>query len=307
MTSALDELLAEQKPAAPGPLAVSAGFSFVPEAEYHLDPCPEPSLSSSVARILCSQSPIHAWAAHPRLNPDYQPEEAAHFDLGTAAHDLLLRGVESVAVLDFADWRTNAAKDARDAARAEGKVPLLADQWERVQAMVQAARIQLDGLGNPPLFADGEPEMTMTWQEANGVWCRVRLDWLHESRRFVDDYKTTGRSANPDEWSRTLFNVGYDVQAAFYLRGLAALGHQATFRFCVQETAAPYALSVVSLSDSALDLARSKVDYAIRTFGDCLRKGVWPGYSRAVAVAMAPSWEQLRWADIQADLEAAQA
>src|SRR5262245_50563917 len=70
------------------------GIYDIPLAEYLADPCPAPSLSASIAHILLSQSPRHAWEAHPRLNPHYEPEEAEAFDLGTAAHAYLLEGAE---------------------------------------------------------------------------------------------------------------------------------------------------------------------------------------------------------------------
>ena len=65
------------------------GVYDLPMAEYHADPCPEPSLSSSIIRLLCSASPLHAWTAHPRLNAAYVAEESDRFDVGTAAHALL--------------------------------------------------------------------------------------------------------------------------------------------------------------------------------------------------------------------------
>jgi hypothetical protein len=85
-------------------------------AEYHADPCLEPSLSSTIARVLCDSAPAHAQHAHPRLNLQNVEEEAEHFDIGTAAHAILLEGEAAVTVIDAKDWRTNAAKDARDAA-----------------------------------------------------------------------------------------------------------------------------------------------------------------------------------------------
>ena len=41
--------------------------------EYLSDPCPEPSLSRSIADILMAQSPLHAWCAHPRLGNKSEP------------------------------------------------------------------------------------------------------------------------------------------------------------------------------------------------------------------------------------------
>jgi hypothetical protein len=54
------------------------------------------------------------------LNPDFKPREEARFDLGRAAHQVLLEGNANVAVIEESDWRTKAAKDARDWARSRG-------------------------------------------------------------------------------------------------------------------------------------------------------------------------------------------
>lgn len=273
-----------------------AGIHTMPAEQYHADPCEQPSLSSSIAKIICSASPLHAWTAHPRLNPNYTPEEAEKFDIGTAAHYLLLEGMPEIVVIEAPDWRTNAAKDARDEARAAGKLPLLEKHWGAVQAMVEAARIQLEGISAaPPIFTDGKPEQMLVWDDG-GVTCRARLDWLRDDHSAIDDYKTTSRTANPEAWSRSLFGMGYDIQAAFYLRGLQALtGQQADWRWVVQETAPPYALSVVSLNPAALELADAKVIYALNRWRECLAANVWPGYPTEICYAELPGWEEARW------------
>ena len=271
------------------------GIHDIPAAVYHADPCPEPSLSSSIAKLLCLSSARHAWYAHPRLNPAARPEEEERFDIGTAAHALLLEGEAAVEIIDAKDWRTNAAKDARDAARAAGKIPLLTNVWADVQAMVASARGQLERHldGGDEMFAYGQPERTLIWQEDGNVWCRARLDWLRHAA--IDDYKTSA-SANPDAWSLTLFSMGFDIQAAWYLRGLKAVtGAEATFRFAVQETYPPYALSVVGLGPDALMLAEKKCLYALETWRECLRTGEWPGYPSRTCYASLPMAHEAWW------------
>jgi hypothetical protein len=263
-------------------------------AEYHADPCLEPSLSSTIARVLCDSAPAHAQHAHPRLNLQNVEEEAEHFDIGTAAHAILLEGEAAVTVIDAKDWRTNAAKDARDAARAAGKLPLLAKIWADVQAMVAAARVQLaahhDGRA---MFLNGEPEQTLIWREED-LWCRARLDWLRDGA--IDDYKTTSASANPEVLSRTLFGNGWDIQAAFYLRGLKAItGIDAAFRFACQETYAPYALSVVALGPDAMMLAEKKILWALDLWRECLQSNRWPAYPTQTAYASLPPWVESAW------------
>lgn len=280
---------------------VGAGLYTMDAETYFADPCEQPSLTSTIARILINESPLHAWTAHPKLNDAHANQEASHFDIGTAAHSLLLEGEAKVAIVDAKDWRTKDAQEARDAAYAAGRQPLLAHQWADVKRMVQSAREQLSTIvAQPPLFADGQCERVLVWSE-HGVTCRARLDWLRDDFAAIDDYKTTSRSANPASFSRSLFNIGYDVQAAFYLRGLEALtGAVAQWRWVVQETSPPYALSVVSLTPAALDLAQAKVDFAIAKWRECVDAGTWDGYPTEVCYAELPGWEEARWLEREA-------
>lgn len=280
---------------------LGAGIYTISAETYHSDPCEQPSLTSTIARILINESPLHAWTAHPKLNPDHENQEAGHFDIGTAAHSLLLEGEANVAVVDAKDWRTKAAQEQRDAAYTAGKQPLLAHQWADVERMVAAARAQLDAIAaHPPIFEDGQAERSLIWDE-RGVTCRARLDWLRDDFDAIDDYKTTSRTANPGSFSRTLFNMGYDVQAAFYLRGLETLtGAVAQWRWVVQETDPPYGLSVVSLTPAALDLAQSKVDFAIGLWRECVGTGTWKGYPTEVCYAELPGWAEAQWFEREA-------
>lgn len=276
------------------------GIYDISAAEYHADPAPAPSLSSSIARELLSRSPRHARFAHPRLNPAATPEEADRFEIGTAAHALLLEGDASCVIVDAKDWRTNDAKAARQAAREVGKIALLAHQWANVQAMVAAAQDQLAAHQDPPRpLTFGKPEQTLVWQEGE-TWCRARLDWLHDHGGHVEDFKTTDGTANPDAWTRgPLYNMGYDVQAAFYLRGLRAIGIEGTFRFVVQEVYPPYALSVIGLAPASLDLAERKVEWAIKAWTQCLKGDRWPGYPTRTCWADLPPWAEAQWMERQ--------
>lgn len=281
---------------------LAPGFHKIEAAAYHADPCAVPSLSSSIARMLTKESPLHAWARHPRLNPQALVDESEAFDIGTAAHALLIEGgMDNVEIIEYGDWRTNAAKEARDDARSRGMTPLLRKHWVSVEAMVTAANIQLDAnTADPRPFTDGAPEQTIIWEE-DGVTCRALIDWLHDDYSAVDDYKTAA-NANPDKWTRgSLFDNGYDIQAAFYLRGIEKLtGERPEWRWVVQEKQPPYALAVVAPQPGVIELANAKVDYALTKWRDCLEKGVWPGYPTEVCWADLPAWEEARWLEKEA-------
>lgn len=272
----------------------------LPADRYHADELmgatEGPTLSASIAKILIAQSPLHAYTAHPRLNPYYKREEEDRFSIGTVAHAVLLEGRDVVEVIEADSWRTNDAKAARDLARENGKVPLLGKDYFDVMAMVDAARRQLDAHeASPALFTAGKPEQTITWDE-DGVACRSRIDWLHDDYRHLDDLKSTGRSASPHDFARTLYGVGNDVSAAFYIRGVRAVtGITPIFRWCVIETAPPFALSVVTPGPDVLAVADDKVTYAINLWRECLANDSWPGYSNRVATAELPGYIEAQW------------
>lgn len=274
-----------------------AGLVAMTAEQYHADPCERPSLSSSIAKELCNGTPAHARLKHPRLNPDFRREDKTAFDIGTVAHQLILEGDANVEIIDGQDWRTKAAQEARDAARDAGKTPLLAKEWEQVEALVNAARRQLEMFDcDPAPFTDGKPEQALIWDD-DGVTCRALFDWPHNDHTAIDDLKTTGTSADPNTWARkTLYTIGADIQAAFYLRGYKkAFGLEPTWRFIVVETTPPYALSIVTPSPDVLTLAGRKVEHAIATWRKCLAENHWPAYTRQVSVAELPSWVETDW------------
>lgn len=279
---------------------VQPGLYKYTHGDYHNLKTPTPCLSSGIAKILIQQSPLHAMAAHPDLTAQPTREEAEHFDIGSIVHGILLENDRSkIVVIDAPDWRTKAAKEVRDQARAERKTPVLAFRMPDIEAMVLACREQLATHKEASnAFTAGDPEVSMVWQEPNGVWCRGRMDWLHRDRPVIDDLKTSAQSADPGTLSRTMFSNGWTIQAAFYLRGLSFLrpmDGEPLFRFVVQETYPPYALSVVSLGPAALSMANAQVEYAISKWGECLASGKFPGYVDRVAYVDLPSWEESRW------------
>lgn len=269
-------------------------YDGITERDYHADTfagLEVPVLSASIAAVLMKESPLHAYAAHPKLGAEPR-EDSEMFDLGTIAHAVILEGTEKkLEIVEAPDWRTKGAQFVRDAARKRGMVPILSKNMDAVREMAAAVRQQLSWFRDPPLpLTDGKAEQTMLWQE-DGIWCKARVDWLHTSRAVIDDLKTTSRTANPEDYIRTMYNAGGDLQPAFYLRGLKALTDiDATFRFIVAENCKPFATSVVSLGPSAIALADDKCSQAIRRWRQCLTSGNWGGYTPRVHHAEPPAW-----------------
>jgi hypothetical protein len=275
--------------------AMRAGIHQMPRQLYDADPCEAPSLSASVAKILLAKSPRHAWLAHPRLNPNYEPEDRREFDLGSAVHALALGEAHRMVEIPAENYRTKAAQEARDAAIQAGRVPALPHQIAQARAILRALHAQLPFTEEARgAFTGGKAEHVAIWQDG-GAWCRARIDWMPSDGNVIYDLKTTGAVANPEQWVRSLYDQGGDVQAAFYLRGMEALtGKPWHFRFVVVETEPPHGLSVIALNGEAEAIARAKADHAVRAWAWCLANRRWPGYPRATAYVQAPAWEVQR-------------
>lgn len=288
------------------PLGLHSGIPF---RDYARDP----GLSASVIKVLCQQSPLHAWTAHPGLNPNYEPEHDAKMDIGTICHALLLEGENVAHVIQATkhegqgkarrdtgvpveDYRTDAAKEERDAVRAAGKVPILAHEMAAVHGMLESCRRQLDShLEASDAFRFGKPEQVIIWQEP-GVRCKARLDWLHDNLRVVDDFKTTSGSADPFSLSRNAAESA--IQASWYRRAVRSLHpdiDDVLFRFVTQETYAPFAVSVVSPGPDVLTLGDRKCDWAVSVWRCCVVENKWPGYPPRVAYSENSPWDEERW------------
>lgn len=269
---------------------------MISAADYYADKiAPVPSLNASIAKLLISRSPLHAWIASPRLNPNWQPEEDQKFDIGSAAHALLLEGEDRMVVVDAADWRSNAAKAARDLARQEGKHPVLKHQHANVVAMVEAAMkafAQNEDLSGYTISGSGgESEHTVVWHEGE-TYFRARLDRVSTDRKLIVDYKST-ECAEPETWLRTMLNMGGDIQAAFYL--LAMQRPDTKFVFMVQETEPPHATSFIGMSPALVELGMRKVARAIDIWRECMASDRWPSYSSRILYLEPPAWSVSNW------------
>jgi hypothetical protein len=279
------------------PVYLGPGAYRIQAAKYHDDPAERPSLSASMANVLLTRSPRHAWVNHPRLNPKFQREHSTDFDLGNAAHAVLLGDQVSVDVIQANDWRTNAAKEAREASWAAGRLPLLDRQYARAKAMASAAHVQLATHEVGDVFSGGTPEVTLIWKEGD-TWCRCLLDYCPEppeKAKAIYDYKMCSGSANPESLMNRLVGTGADLQAAWYRRGYRAVfGRDVAFRFVAQELDYPHALSVVELDAFSMSIADRKIEDALGLWRRCVAENRWPSYPSKVVSLELPGHHEHR-------------
>jgi hypothetical protein len=111
------------------------------------------------------------------------------------------------------------------------------------------------------------------------------------------DYKTTGTSAALDDITRTTDNLGYWLQAAWYLDGIKTLGLSVnpSFAFVFQETSPPHIVTVAQLDPIYIEWGRIAMFKAREMFARCQKTGDWSaGYHSGVVTIEPPGYSEHR-------------
>ena len=262
-----------------------------------------PAVSASLVRaILPPGCPRAAWFQS-WLNPNPVREESAVMDVGTLAHAVLLEGGHGgLVIVDAEDWRTKAAKEARDMARLEGKLPVLAHKVAEVDLMVASARAFIESCKEtePAIWRAFQPdggrsEVTIQWDDA-GLPCKIRPDRIATDNRIIVDLKFTATSPDPDSWGRTqLIRMGYYISAAFYKRVIKATsGVAAEYAFLVVSTDPPYLPALVGIDPQNAEMGARRVASGLKAWQHCLQNDRWPAYPNRIVYPTFPAYEAAR-------------
>lgn len=277
--------------------------------DYFSDPCPEPSLSQSLCKVLIEQSPLHARQAHPRLAVKLVEgeveDEAEKYDkakaIGNACHLIMMGRGKRLSIVDANDFRSKAAQTDKQAAIIRGDEPILRKHYMIAHSMSLAAKLQLAQIdGCERAFKEGDGEVVVANVE-DGLWLRSMIDWITPDLREVWDLKTSGMSASPYATGKQMASAGWHLQAAMHERILDALdpdgaGRRRFFYVC-QENEAPFALTVNELGESALTIGRKQIQYAVDIWRRCLNGNLWPAYPLRIIRPELPAWAESSWID----------
>lgn len=252
----------------------------IPEGEYHADPCDGPSLSSSLCHTIVAESPYHGWLTHPKLGKAKEQEETKALATGTIIHQMVLSGEERIDVLNYPDYRTKAAQQARDESLANGRIPVKEGDYDTLQQIAESLRLQMAKHGK---IISGTTEAVALWSD-NGVRCRSRIDHCEmlDGEIQIDDLKSTS-DPNPRAIVRSIYQYGYDIQAHAYTQALSHLYPEfegrVKFRFWFLSTSPPYLVVPAELDGSFRKLGKSRWERGRDRWAECLATGVWPSYS----------------------------
>lgn len=266
----------------------------LPHEDYHAD-LDGPSLSQSVANRLL-ESPLNAYAEHPRLGGKSRPPTKAQKG-GSLMHGLVTGVMPPMAILDYQDYRKKEAQIARDEAMEAGLQPVLRRELEAAQAQAADLRDRLTAMNID--LAAMEKELTIVTPEVvDGVEIRLksRLDFLE----LADDYATIWdlkfvASADPNRFWQSMLNFGYDVQRAAYVeaveRAFPHLAGRVEMWFLLVETDTPARqISICRPAGSMRSRGEFRWRRAKGIWARCLSTGIWPGWSEEIHEIECPPW-----------------
>lgn len=285
-----------------GMTPVTALIRDMPEQIYHDGPCDGPELSSSIAKIMCGDSgghsAAHAYLNHPKLG-GVKFIASSEQDFGNVVHELMLGKGAGFEVLDFKDWRTKAAKEAREVAGQDGKVAILKHKHAALEEAITAIKNRLRGFGIDwdAMIETSEVELSAFWLQ-DEVQCKSRFDLFQKSEHgiTITDLKTAS-DASLRGIKRSIAQFGYDLQSATYI---AAVEHlfpdyvgRVKFQWVFVELARPHPVTPSVPSEGLATLGRDRWRQAVAIWKDCLDQDEWNAYVTETAIIQ-PEFHALR-------------
>lgn len=291
---------------------MTPGIHDVDAATYHRFR----AASASGLRVIHAGTP-----AHLRRSWDDQDKPSLALVMGTLIHGLVLEPqmpLPRIALVpetytvpadakpakgapgpgETVPWNNRAkwCRDWRALQEAAGKIVLDAEDMATVRECAQAVEANDDAreLLRKCIYR----ESTLVWETVARTPCKARLDaW---GGGLVVDIKTT-TDASPAGFARSAYDLGYHLQAAWYVDLLDyALGidppvanllgiEPPAFYFIAVEKDTRL-VTVHHATQDFLQRGREAYGRALEQFEEAWQSGVWPGYAPGIHDLDVPAW-----------------
>lgn len=218
-------------------------------------------------------SPLHIRAAYEQVDE----KSTDSMDFGAALHCLLLEPQEFTERYAFfegrRDPRTKAYQDFIE--ENQGKKVLKPASW---QWCLQAAQILCEDPVVKPYIESGRAEVTGT-TVVDTVPCKVRFDWLSESKDRIVDVKTA-QDVGPDAFWRAWRRYGYGLQLALYQHVYELITDRYVPVVVVAiENHPPFCPVVYEVPEALLSRDLFIVQRVIERVRQCLEDARWPSFA----------------------------
>lgn len=238
------------------------------------------------------RSPQHFWYKHMSGLADH--EETNALKIGTAFHCLLLEPNlfnDKVLVWSGAPRNTKEGKaEYADALEnANGRVIIKQSEFDQLKLMAQSIKDQ--PAAGKLINSSGKVEASFFYHDqTHDVMAKARPDFWREDG-IVIDLKTTV-DASEDEFSKSIANYGYDVQAFMQMEAVERVtgNRPQAFVFIAVEKDPPYACAFYQADEDLLRCGEYRYHMLMEKYASCYKSGKWPGYGSLVRPIGPPEW-----------------
>lgn len=250
------------------------------ETYHSIQHAPTRALTQSGIKILLNETPFDY------MNP---PEKkSAEMAFGSVVHTLALGKGARFSVSPFDDYKTKDARQWRDDTNAEGLIPIKAEPFQNAQKIATIIKNKIDRVTQGEHY---ETEVPFFWQEGE-TWCSGMLDIWCPALLFGADIKIT--SILGKRLRAHVVNQGWDLQNAWYTRGLAKImpEYAGRIRFgnILVHPKPPHNSRLTMINTGWRDSAEDECLRALTIFGKCMETNTWPGYPDDFEMLDIPAW-----------------
>lgn len=267
--------------------------------------CPEPGIYTDIPFDVyaswdaVSNSGISLFERSPAHYRENYRKETQALRLGSAIHEcvtnlrrfqeLYLRGPENPKKDEGSKKTLKYWKDAqRDVP--DGKTLLTPEEYD--MAVFMREKLHRHKIAGGLLKTAEQVECSLVWDDPQtGIRCKGRADILNERFKVITDLKTT-QDAREYSFSKSIYDYNYHRQAAFYLRGMLALGRPEFQGFVIiaVEKDPPFECVVHKLSKSTIDCGEKRIREVMPSILACQAANNWPGYAESLNEINLPHW-----------------
>lgn len=179
------------------------------------------------------------------------------------------------------DRRTKDGKEKYQAFldETQGLEIITKDQDEQIEGMYRS--VMDHNIASSIVLAEGESEKVIEYDYRGHCWKSI-VDRYSTFRHIIWDVKTTD-DASPEGFRRSMFKYRYHVQAALYMEGMRALGHEVkAFIFLAIEKNPPYQIGLYYISADLINQALQLIELDVLKYQVCLENNNWPMYENLI-------------------------
>lgn len=206
-----------------------------------------------------------------------QREQTRAMEIGTLVHSAILEPDEYkklyVIMPEFDKRTTQGKKDyIAFTQEKEGKIFIKEDEKNMIDVMVK----YFSGSNFLQTALNSKNIEHSIFFEQDNIQCKTRPDfYTNNGSKIAFDIKTTSSSKKRD-FSKSIYEYGYDIQAAMALKGLRANGIEAdNFIIVAFEKTTPYVMSSWILKEEALERGEHIFKETIKQINEYHEQNLW--------------------------------